>query len=166
MARIDILKIKESVQTLRKLHKSSASHLRPRIQMLVLIKQDIVHTKRGLAAALGVSDRSILIWKKRYAQGGMKVLLQDERGGNKPPVITEQVHRAIEKRLSNPSEALRSYKELQQWVSEHYIKDINYYTVRKHVRLRLGAKLKVPRKSHIRKDTNAVRAFKKNRSAA
>jgi len=134
--------------------------------MLVLIKQDKVHSKRGLASALGVSDRSILSWKKRYSTGGINQLLQDERGGNKPPIITKKVHRAIEQRLSNPSAAFRSYKELQQWVSEHYIKNINYHTVRKHVRERLGAKLKVPRKSHIRKDANAGKAFKKNRSTA
>lgn len=39
---------------------------------------------------------------------------------------------------------------------------INYHTVNKYVKRHFGAKLKVSRKSHIKKDLNAVESFRKN----
>jgi hypothetical protein len=69
-----------------------------------------------------------------------------------------------EKRLTNPQEGFRSYKELQQWVDEHYIANIKYITIVKYVQNKFGAKLKTVRKSHINKDEQAISAFKKTSS--
>ena len=93
-------------------------------------------------------------------------MLQDKRGGNRATVIDQKTDKAIAARLSDGRNAPRSFKELQQWVGDNYIKDINYHTLNKHVKRKYGAKIKVARKSHVHKDEQDEEAFKKNRGAA
>ena len=137
--------------------------MQPRLQLLILIKTDKAHSKQALATALGINANSAQNWKKRYEQGGLPLLLSDQRGGNNKPLIDALTDEAIVSKLSDPYDAPRSYKELQGWVDEHYIKGINYHTLNKHVKHKHGAKIKVARKSHVRKDEEGVSAFKKNR---
>jgi transposase len=155
--------VTESLVELKRLHKQSASHLKPRVQMLILSKQSKAFGKYALSDALGVNHNSVQSWRKSYEQGGVERLLQDKRGGNRAAVIDEKTDKAIEVRLSDAKDAPRSFKELQQWVHDNYVKDINYHTLHKHVKRKYGAKLKVARKSHVNKDEQAVEAFKKNR---
>ena len=115
-----------------------------------------------MADALGVNHNSVQTWRSAYRKGGCKALLKFERGGFKPSLISPSIHRAIEKRLKNPIEAFTGFKELQQWVDERYIAGINYQTINQYVKRHFGAKLKVARKSHIQKDEEAVKEFKKN----
>ena len=85
----------------------------------------------------------------------------DERGGNRPSKIDAATHKALTQKLADASNAPRSFIELQQWVDEHYLPGINYHTLNKYVKRKYGAKIKVVRKSHIKKDENAVEQFKK-----
>ena len=158
--------VTQSLAELKGLHKRSAAHLKPRIQMLILSKQSKACGKYALSAALGVNHNSVQNWRKNYQQGGIERLLQDKRGGNRAAVIDQKTDKAIAARLSDGRNAPRSFKELQQWVGDNYIKDINYHTLNKHVKRKYGAKIKVARKSHVHKDEQAVEAFKKNRGAA
>ena len=160
-----IITVKESLSELKQLHKRSASHLQPRIQLLILIKTGKAFSKQSLADALGINPNSAQNWKMRYEQGGMELLLCDKRGGFKKPIIDAVTDKAIKLKLSNPKDAPRSFKELQQWVDANYIPGINYQTLNKHVKRKYGAKIKVARKSHVQKDEQAVAAFKKNRVA-
>ena len=163
MAILKKLQIKESVTELKKLQHKSPSYLSVRLQMLLVMKTKDIHSKRGLSDILGISANSIQSWKKLYSQSGIDKLMEYHRGGNKQPVIDAKADKAILAKLSNPYEAPRSYKELQQWVDENLIKGINYHTLNKHVKNKHKKKLKVVRKSHIKKDEQAVAAFKKNR---
>ena len=71
------------------------------------------------------------------------------------------MHQAIHRRLTSPKDAFTSYVDLINWIVENYIPNgINYHTVNKYVKRHFGAKLKVSRKSHIKKDENAVDTFK------
>lgn len=157
------ISVKESLTELKKLQKQHPLHVRPRLQMLVLILSGHNTGKQALATALGVNPNSTQSWKQRYEQGGIDLLLSDNRGGYKKPIIDEQTDKAILAKLSDVHNSPRSFKELQQWVAEHYIKDINYHTLNKHVKNKHGARIKVARKTHVRKDDQAVTAFKKNR---
>lgn len=130
--------------------------------MLVLIKKQKALSKRDLADALGVNHNSVQTWRSAYGKGGLSALLKFERGGFKPSIISRPIHRVIEKRLKNPVEAFSGFKELQQWLDAYYIPGIKYHTVNKYVKRHFGAKLKVARKSHIKKDAQAVEDFKKN----
>jgi hypothetical protein len=48
------------------------------------------------------------------------------------------------------------------WIKDNYIPSgINYQTINSYVKRHFKAKLKVTRKSHIKKDEKAVESFKK-----
>jgi transposase len=158
--------IKESTIELRKELKKAPIHLKPRIQMLLLIKEDKASSKRGLAIAMGVDPNSIQKWRSTYINSGLAGLLEFVRGGKKKSLINSTAHKAIEQKLTNPKEAFTSFVQLQDWISEKFVPGINYHTVNKYVKRHFGAKLKVARKSHILKDEQAVEAFKKNPTAA
>ena len=156
------LKIKEPLSQLKRLRWQQPQHLRSRLQMLILIKEKKAFSKNDLADALGVNHNSVQTWRTAYRKGGLSALLRFKRGGFKPSLISPTVHRAIEKRLKNPTEAFNGYEQLRRWIDEHYLPAINYHTVNKYVKRHFGAKLKVARKSHIQKDEQAVKEFKKN----
>lgn len=156
------LKIKETLPQLKGVLRKHPQHLRSRIQMLILIKEGKGSSKRELADALGVNHNSVQTWRTAYKKKGLSALLRFERGGFKPSIISPKVHRAIEKRLKSPTDAFHGFDQLRRWIDEHFIPSINYHTVNKYVKRHFGAKLKVARKSHIQKDEQAVRNFKKN----
>jgi transposase len=158
-----IFTIKESYAQLKQLHRSSKPKHQPRLQMLILLKKENQGlSKIVLSERLGVDPNSIQQWRTNYRNGGLALLLRDERGGNRRSVITKKTHRAIKHRLTNPKGAIRSYIELKQWLEENYQPGIAYTTLNGYVKRKFGAKLKVARKSHIKKDPKAISAFKKN----
>lgn len=156
------INIKESVSELKALLKKQPDHLRDRIRMLITIKQSTESmSKNQLAKMIGVNHNSIQKWRKMYQQGGFSGLLEFNRGGYKPAMITKAIEVQIEKRLTDPHNAFRSYEELRQWIDDNFIPGINYHTVNKFVKRKFKTKLKVARRSHIEKDIEAVEAFKK-----
>lgn len=162
MAKKKPFKIKETLKQLKQLQRSTGSNrIRVRLQMLILIKRGKQTVQRDLATALGCSPFSIQTWKKLYRNSGINGLMKDESGGKKPSKIDHSLHQLIQKRLSNPKDAFRSFKELQQWIHDNYLPGINYHTVNKYVKRNFGAKLKVARKSHVKKDEVLVEDFKK-----
>jgi transposase len=129
--------------------------------MLVLIKEEKQQTKDGLAEALGVSNKSVHTWRSNYLKGGMELMLEDNRGGNKVSQITPAMSFRIEKRLSNPKDGFKSYIEAQRWINEHFGLQMEYHAVNKFLKRKYQTKLKVARKSHIDKDAAAEAVFKK-----
>ncbi len=153
--------VKEEATELRKLYRKAPHHLKSRIRMLLLALTEDIHAKSGLAQKLKVDPNSVQAWKSSYESGGLSALLQDRRSGNNPALVDAKTHEALHTKLTNPLEAPRSYKELQQWVEEHYLPGINYQTLRGYVQRHFGTKIKVVRKTHIQKDQAAVEVFKK-----
>ena len=162
MANALSISVKESLKELRVILKKSAAHHSPKIRMLIEIKKsDIALSKYELANIIGVNQNSIQTWRTKYKNEGLNRLLKDGRIGFKPSIITPKAHKKIEIKLNAPEAAFTSYKQLHQWVEKHLIEGVNYNSLRHYVKRHFGAKLKVPRKSHIRKDKEAVTAFKK-----
>lgn len=161
MANSKNIVVKESEPELRKLLRQQPIHKKNRVQMLLILKKsERSLSKIELADLLKVNHNTAQKWRKAYFDKGMEGLLFDGRIGFKPSKINSEVHRAIEQRLNSPKEAFTSYVDLIDWiVSNHIPGGINYHTVNKYVKRHFGAKLKVPRKSHIKKDPNAVDAF-------
>lgn len=154
--------VKESIPELKKLLKSAPEHQSPKLKMLITIKQSASDlNKNELADQVGVNHNSIQTWRKKYQTGGIKLLLSDGRIGFKPSVISKEAHEQIRIKLNNPEGAFTSFKDLQQWVDTYFIKGINYNSLRHYVKRHFGAKLKVARKSHVKKDKEAVDIFKK-----
>lgn len=164
MAKAKPIIVKESNFELKQLLKEQyQSSMRSRIIMLQQIKQSkTALSKNELSELVGVNHNSIQKWRKLYETGGIKRLLQQNRGGKRREVITAQAHEAIEKKLKSPSDAFVSFEQLRQWVEEHYIPGIKYVTLNAYVKKHFGAKLKIARKSHVQKDIVAVETFKKN----
>ena len=154
--------VKETLPDLKKLLKNSPGHHSPKLKMLILIRQSAIDlTKNELADQVGVNHNSIQTWRQKYLSGGIKALLTDGRVGFKPSIISKEAHEQIRLKLNNPVGAFSSFKDLQHWVDTHFKKGINYNSLRHYVKRHFGAKLKVARKSHVKKDKEAGQVFKK-----
>ncbi len=105
--------------------------------------------------------KTIYTWIKVYRDGGLELLLSSNKGGNNTPLIEQGTKEALAEKLSDPLAQITSYTELLDWVQEHYQSNINYATLYKHCRVHHHSVLKVARKSHHKKDEQAVEAFKK-----
>jgi len=163
MAKAKQLIIKESVSELKQLLNKRSVTISSRIRMLIAIKssegEDL--SKRKLGKLLGVSSSSIQIWRTLYEQGGLSFLLEDKRIGFKPSIISKEEHEKIEELLNNPTNGLRGYVELQDWIKKEFGKSIKYNTLLKYCGKHFESRAKVARKSHIKKDLKAVEDLKK-----
>lgn len=163
MANALSIRVKESLPELRHLLKKSQAHHSLKLRMLMEIKRsDVALSKNELADKIGVNHNSIQAWRSKYRIGGLKALLKDGRIGFKPSIINPKAHKKIGLQLNKPEAHFSSYKQLHEWVDKSLVKGVNYNSLRQYVKRHFGAKLKVPRKSHIRKDKEAVEAFKKS----
>jgi transposase len=159
MAHATKLAVQEDSKELKELHRSSAVHLRPRIKMLQWILKS-VHSIDDLSSKVGVSRNSIARWKRTYNQLGLSGLLADERGGDFRSGIDSDTKQKIELKLSDPHNAFTSYKQAQQWLRTDLNIDKQYHAINKYLKRNFGTKLKVGRKSHVKKDESAVAVFK------
>lgn len=156
--------IKEPVSELRSLQRKHGELIGKRMQMLIEIKRHEKQggiSKRDLSGLTGINHNSIVKWRNAYLQEGIAVLLTHGRKGFKKSVFSAGEHDSIKEKLADPSNGIVGYKELQQWVGQELGKPVKYITLLKYVQRQFGAKIKVARKSHVKKDGRAVEAFKK-----
>jgi transposase len=158
-----IIHVSQSMEELKKLLKTSSNFLVPRIMMLVEIKKSEGKgiSKRDLAALIGENLNCVQAWRSMYVSGGITLLLSHKKTGFKPSVITAKEHEAIDRKLRDPQNGLRGYTELVSWIEKEFQKNIHYNTLYKYCVREFGSSVKVARKSHIKKDPQAVAAFKK-----
>ena len=163
MSKAKQLVITESISELKHLLNNRSITVASRIRMLIAIKnnEDKGLSRRKLAKLLGVSDSSVQIWRLLYERGGLSLLLEDKRIGFKPSIINKEEHEQIKEKLNNPTNGLRGYVELQDWIRQEFGKSIKYNTLLKYCGKNFGSKSKVARKSHIKKDLQAVEDLKK-----
>jgi transposase len=164
MASVKKIEVKESIEALRSLSKGKSYSIQKRLQMLLFIKKDTkgLVSKRKLSLALGVNHNSITSWKKIYETQGVKGLINDDRGGFKPSVVSAEVHEALEKKLTSVTNDISGYKELLEWTKTELSQDFKYVTLVQYVQRHFKSKIKVARKRHIKKDEGAVDTFKKS----
>jgi transposase len=157
------LVVKEDAKELNRLRKGSSGTQNKRLLMLLEIQKEngTAVAKRDLAKRIGVDPNSITAWKKLYEQGGIAAVMADRRVGFKPSVVSAEEHRKIEQKLKDPENGIRGYVELLGWVKAELSKDMNYITLVKYTERHFGSKIKVARKSHVKKDGAAVESFKK-----
>lgn len=155
--------IKETMPQLRKLQKDSIPMIANRIKVLIEFKKNESTgiSKRVVADTVGVNHNSVQSWRTLYEQGGIEAILKHDRKEGWPSAITVEEHKLIEKKLHNPKNGLRGYVELLNWVEAECKKTIKYNTLLKYSMRHFGSKVKVARKSHVKKDEEAVTTFKK-----
>lgn len=163
MAKALKIDVKESLSDLRKLQKESSRIIRPRIQMLIEIKKsEVALSKEDLSHLVGCNHNSVSKWRRLYREGGLTLLCSHQQGGVRRSVVDSKTKEALKKRLNSARNGFRSYKEMQRWLEEEMSVQIKYITLVKYVQRHFQTKLKAARKSHVRKNEEAVEAFKKN----
>ena len=98
---------------------------------------------------------------KRYRTDGLEGLLSKSNYHREPSSITKEIHEGLASRLNDPHTPFAGYWDAQRWVKEQYGVDIGYSCLYKHMTTKLGSKMKVPRRSNVKKDKEAEKAFLK-----
>jgi transposase len=155
--------IKEKEEEIKKLMKSSTPMIGKRLHALLIFKrhEDVGISKRHVAEEIGVNHNSIQIWRTLYIKGGLQLLMLHSNIGYKPSKINKEQEQALCNQLENPNNGMVGFIELLDWFNNTFQTDINYRTFHGFVVRKFKAKIKVARKSHIKKDTQAVEDFKK-----
>ena len=163
MAKSKKILVKESEAELRKLKIKQPAHLKKRIDMLLVLKKsDDSLSKIELSNILKINQNTAQTWRNMYFKDGLEGLLIYGKIGFKPSLISPELHAVIETRLKSPTDSFTSYVDLISWITDNYMPEgIKYQTINSYVRRNFKAKLKVARKSHIKKDVYAVESFKK-----
>jgi transposase len=158
-----LIQIKESINELRKIQKDSIPMIANRIRVLIELKKHEATgiSKRAVADIIGVNPNSVQTWRSMYLSSGIDAVLSYQKRDGRPSLLTKEEHHKIEEKLKDPKNGLRGFTELQNWVEQEFEKTVLYNTLFKYTQRHFGAKVKVARKSHVKKDEVAVAAFKK-----
>lgn len=115
-------------------------------------------TAEQIAEQVGISRRQFFNWLKALKDGGVAGLLRREHGGGAKPQITGRALQEFQAGLR--AGRWKRAKEIQQWLAgQHRIKlglKGVYYWLGK-----LGGVLKVPRKTHAKKDAAQADEFQR-----
>jgi len=161
------LPIIESLSELKTLRKKTANHrLKTRIQCLILIKEKTFKYRKDIAFHLGISVSSLTRWISKYRKSGINSFLSIDSGGQRVTVVSKDLHKALSDKLHDSNNPLMGYTDAVEWIKKEHKVEINYKTLWAYIRRNFDAKLKVPRKSHYKKDEKAVEAFKKTSGVA
>ena len=154
--------LSESISNLRSLRKTITNpRIDKRLLFLILKDDNKFKTREELAEYLNVSEGSLRNWSKTYIDSGLNALLKISSGGANHVIINSELHEQLKSKLHNSTDPLLGYQDAVRWVREEFGVDLQYNTLRTYIKRNFGAKLKVPRKSHYKKDEKAIEVFKK-----
>lgn len=152
--------INESLKELKGLYKKESNpKLKLRLKCLIYTKEKKYKTQTILATHLGIDYSSLKRWLKQYTEEGLESYLSIKSGGNKPSIVSAEIHKKLSEKLNDSKNPLKGYWEAQQWVKDNFSLDIKYNTLRTYLIRHFKTKIKVPRKSHYKKDEQAIEAF-------
>jgi len=157
--------IRESVFKLKQLLRTEKkTRGEERLRMLYLFRTGQARTRKSAAQILSVHRTTVSCWLDAYERGGVGCLLHMKTKPNHqssiPPYILHTLKRKLRRRRG-----FNSYKSIQRWLEKRYSLCVPYSTVHGIVRYGLKAKLKVGRKSHVKKNEKDSIAFKENMPA-
>ena len=156
-------KIKESENDIKKRMKASSSMIGKRLHALLIFKRNESTgiSKREVSDEIGVNHNSIQTWRTKYIEGGIEGLMSHDNIGYKPSIIDHRQEKALKRKLNDPANGMVGFNELLAWFNTTFKTEMNYKTFHGYVVRKFDAKVKVARKSHVKKDPAAVEAFKK-----
>jgi len=156
------IEIKEDIDYLKNLRKQENNHrLKTRIQSLILTKEKKFNRRVDLANHLGVGIASLDRWTRVYKTSGIDAMLTISNGGKRRNSVPKKVHEGLLKKVHDSRDPFLGYWDAVLWVKENYDIEIKYNTLRTYLIRHFKTKLKEPRKSHYKKDEQAIEAFKK-----
>lgn len=163
MAHAKSLIINESEKEIKKLLKQSIPFIGQRLRVLLVLKQNEKTgiSKREVSKLVGVDPNSVQKWRTLYINDGIEGLMEHKRKGFKPSVFSIIEHHKLETKLNDPQNGLQGYVELKAWLEKESNKIFNYNTLLYYCIRNFKSRVKVTRKSHVKKDANQVNTFKK-----
>lgn len=154
--------LKESILELKSLRKSAKNNrIEKRLLFLIMKDDQKYSTREKLADYLNISEATLRVWSKLYKESGLDSLLTISSGGAHYTKVSANVHKGLEQKLNDSINPLLGYKDAVIWVKKTFDIVIEYNTLRTYMKRHFGTKLKVPRKSHYKKDEQAIEVFKK-----
>ena len=155
--------IKESIPEIKKMMSIAHPMISKRLYALLIFKEHEFQgiSKRDVALKIGVNHNSIQTWRKAYIDGGLSLLISHSKKSNVVSVISPEQELIIKQQLYNPNNGFVGFTEFLQWFNENQNTDIKYKTFYAFLVRKFNAKVKVARKSHVKKDPQAVENFKK-----
>lgn len=155
--------ITESFEKLLFLKKSQTTYSNiQKVQLLELLKKTPKLSRISSSKELGISIRTQERWLKLYIDLGINGLVSPRTSSKTSKVITKEIHEALEKKLTSSKDCFLGYWDAHQWVVSTYNVKVSYHNLRAYMKKHFKTKLKSPRKSHYKKDEQAVEAFLKN----
>ena len=162
MGKVFDITIKESIEELKTLHRKEKSLKKKlRLLSLILTKEEKFLRRVDLAKFLGVNITTLNKWTDKYKELGLKGFLEISGGGKRRESVPVSIHEDIKNKLQDSTAPLQGYTDAVKWVEQEFGYQIKYHTLRAFMKRNFGTKLKVPRKSHYKKDEVAFEAFKK-----
>lgn len=115
------------------------------------------HTTQEIAGIVDCSKASVTNWVKAYREGGIAGLLADNRKSGRSPSLDGKAVAELLQGLQ--AGRWKRIKEIRKWLADEHgvalsLRGVHYWLVK------LGASLKVPRKSHAKKDEGQSVLFK------
>ena len=162
MGKLAEIEISQSVEQLKSIRsKESSARGKSRINALIHLKEQTFRTRQELANHLQVHIRTLERWLSQYVLQGMNLMIKDAPKNKGSKIITKEIHEALKGRVSNSEDPFLGYWEAQKWVNENFDVQIKYQRIREYMIKHFKTKLKTPRKSHVKKDKQAIEAFLK-----
>lgn len=134
----------------------TAAWARERLTAMRLVAQHVLSAAQ-IAEAVGVSRRTVFRYLGKFMTGGVAGLLQRDYQGGPPPTLAGADLDAFLAQLREGK--FRRAKQAQAWIKERTGRELSLpgvYAVLK----KAGGVLKVPRKTHAKKDAAQAEAFK------
>ncbi len=157
--------ITESVEELNTLiKKSKDSTEKDKLCMLYQLKSGKAKYRSDVGSNLNISRITIGKWLSKYEEGGLQQLLERRYPPGRQSFLSPSQLKTLEEKLNDPK-GFSSYVEIHRFITETFGVKISYSGVYALVRGKWGAKLKVPRKSHIKKNAAEADEFVKNLSS-
>ncbi len=148
---IRIPEITESAEELKELlRRETRGRQKQRLQALYLFKTGRAKSRTEVGQFLGVGRRAVGEWLDRYEAEGLCGMLEIRTHTNRPRSLTAEQEEALRQKLSEP-EGFESWGAVQAWVNETFGLALPYTTVYGIAHDEMGARLKVARKSHTKK---------------
>jgi transposase len=151
---IRLPEITESAEELKdRLRCETRGRQKQRIQALYLLKTGQAYSCTQVGHLLGVGRRAVGKWLDRYRAEGLAGMLEIRTHTNRSRSLTPEQEEHLRRKLSEP-EGFESWGAVQSWVNKTFGLELPYTTVYGIAHDEMGARLKVARKSHTKKQTS------------
>jgi len=116
-------------------------------------------TNKEIADTVGCHPDTLNNWFNLFRQGGLKKLLSKDKGNGPPPALSDEQMESFRTELEKNQ--WRTGGEAYAWLQQTFGVTFHSNNIYKYLK-KLGARMKVPRPNHRKKDAEAVVTFKQN----